>query len=60
MRKEAEKHISLVKAGDTIVCSDGLERTVCNSNIKRGFCGISIFGDSWKLNTQKVKAVSYR
>ena len=39
-----------IKAGDTIICSDGLMRTVCNNNIKKdSFMGISIHGSAYPI-----------
>jgi len=46
-----------IKSGDTILCEDGNIRTVCNNNIKRGFTGICIFGDPYRLGLEKVKKV---
>jgi hypothetical protein len=41
-------HKDRIVAGDTIVCPDGKERTVCQSNIRySSFMGITIFGDSY-------------
>lgn len=54
-----EKHISLIKSGDTIICPDGRKRTVCDKDIKRcNFMGLMIFGDSWNLGTLPVKVVN--
>ena len=50
-------HISTIKCGDTIV-HDGLMRTVCDGNIKRGFCGITLFGDSYRMGTLMVTLVT--
>jgi len=47
-------HISLIAAGDTIL-HNGKLMTVCNNNIKRGFMGITIFGDSYRLGNIPVK-----
>lgn len=30
-------HIDTIKVGDTIVCEDGIMRTVCKNNITNGF-----------------------
>ena len=49
-----EKHISQISAGDTIL-HNGREMTVCEHDIKRGFCGITIFGDSYRLGTVPVE-----
>lgn len=50
-------HKDTIKVGDTILCSDGLMRTVCRNNITSGFCGTCIFGDSYKLGRLPVKKV---
>lgn len=55
-----EVHISEIRVGDTIVCLDGYERTVTPQNIKKDkFMGVTLFGDSYKLGTIKVKKVNY-
>lgn len=56
-RKIKEVHISTIKNGDTIIHTDGHARTVSNSNIKRGFYGITLFGDSYRMGTIQVKKV---
>ena len=48
------KHISQVRAGDT-VRHNGKEMTVCNKDLKRGFCGLTMFGDSYRLGTRPVE-----
>lgn len=50
-------HKDTIRVGDTILCSDGLMRTVCKSNITNGFCGICIFGKSYQLGLLPVKKV---
>lgn len=53
-------HISQIKQGDTIMM-DGEMHTVGNNNIKNGFMGITLFGDSYKLGRELVqKVVIYR
>jgi len=52
-------HISMIKQGDTVVGNDGIYRTVPDHHIKKGFCGLSLFGDSYKCGTEKVKRVLY-
>lgn len=47
-------HISTIKNGDMILHLDGNIRTVNNCNIKIGFLGLTIFGDSYKLGTVLV------
>jgi hypothetical protein len=49
-------HISRIRSGDTIF-HNNKARTVCNSNIKRNECGISIFGDSYRAGTLPVLRV---
>jgi hypothetical protein len=57
-RKIVEVHISTITAGDTILHSDGLVRTVTNTNIKRDACmGKTLFGDSYKLGNTPVKKI---
>jgi len=55
--KIKEVHISDIKSGDTIVHTDLNVRTVTNSNIKKQFGEITLFGDSYKLGTIPVKKV---
>lgn len=57
MYEIANVHKDTIKVGDTILCSDGLMRTVCRNNITSGFCGICIFGDSYQLGRIPVKKV---
>lgn len=47
----------VIEVGDTILCNDGKLRTVCRNNITRGFMGLCLFGDSYKLGSEKVKKV---
>lgn len=54
--KTKKVHISTIKHGDTILHVDGI-RTVSNNNIKRGFTGITLFGDSYRLGTQLVDKI---
>nr|WP_024835442.1 hypothetical protein [Clostridium sp. 12(A)] len=46
-----------IRIGDTILCNDGNIRTVCRNNITRGFTGLCIFGDPYRLGYEKVKKV---
>lgn len=46
-------HISTIKVGDTVFF-DGHWKTVCKSNIKKNFCGISLWGDSYISGKRKV------
>lgn len=60
-RKIVEVHISTISIGDSIICTDGFERTVGKGNIKRdGFMGISIFGDTYKLGILPIQKVLYQ
>lgn len=52
-------HISEIKSGDTIL-HEGKMQTVCNSNIKHGFMGISIFGDSYNLGNKLVTKIIFQ
>lgn len=51
-------HISDIRAGDT-VSHNGCLRTVCRSDIKRGFMGITLFGDSYRLGLTPVEKVTF-
>lgn len=53
----ANVHKDDIRVGDTILCSDGLMRTVSRNNITSGFCGTCIFGDSYQLGHLPVKKV---
>lgn len=55
--KIIEVHVSEIKNGDTILHTDNKITTVCNNNIKRGFCGISLFGDSYRSGRLLVKKI---
>lgn len=55
--KIIEVHISTIKSGDTILHTDNKITTVCNNNIKRGFCGITLFGDSYRSGSVLVKKI---
>jgi hypothetical protein len=53
-------HISGIVPGDIIMCNDGHMRTVCKKNIhKGGFCGTTIFGNSYNSGTIPVKRVKF-
>lgn len=47
-------HIDLIRPGDTVEI-DGQLKTVCPNNIKRGFMGTTLWGDSYKLGTVPVR-----
>lgn len=57
MEEIRDVHKENIKVGDTILCSDGIMRTVSKNNITNGFCGICIFGDSYQLGQKPVKKV---
>lgn len=50
-------HKDDIKVGDTILCSDGIMRTVSRNNITSGFCGTCIFGEPYNLGLLPVKKV---
>ena len=47
-------HIDLIRPGDTVEI-DGQLKTVCPNNIKRGFMGTTLWGDSYKLGSVPVR-----
>ena len=55
--KIVDVHISTIKSGDTILHTDDKITTICNNNIKRGFCGITLFGDSYGSGSVLVKKI---
>jgi len=50
-------HISLIAPGDVVRCGDGFDRTVSARSIKKGFCGLSLWGDSYRCGTVSVVRV---
>ena len=52
-------HITCINAGDTVII-DGIMKTVCKSNIKTGFMGRTLFGDSHRLGLDKIKKVTFK
>ncbi len=55
-----EIHIQSVRIGDTVLCSDGRERTVCPKDFKANReIGITLFGDSYQLGQKMVTIVDY-
>ena len=46
-------HISTVKSGD-IILHNGKPKTVGSKDIKSGFMGTTVFGDSYRLGTVPV------
>ena len=56
---EEEVHISQIQPGDTIFY-DNKVRTVCKKDIKHGgFCGTTIFGDSFISGRKKVTKILF-
>jgi hypothetical protein len=51
-------HITDIRPGDT-VSHNGHLRTVCRSDIKRGFMGTTLFGDSYRLGQLPVDRVTF-
>ncbi len=57
-RKIENVHVSDIKWGDTVVCTDGYVRTVGKNDIKHGgFCGSTLFGYSYRGGRDLVKKV---
>ena len=52
-------HISHVRAGD-VVRHAGKDRTISAKDIKRGFMGVTIWGDSYRLGRDLVTLCFYR
>jgi hypothetical protein len=46
-------NIKDVRAGDTVVVGGEL-KTVCKKDILRGFMGVTLFGDSYRLGSLPV------
>lgn len=53
-------HIDDVNVGDVVRCQDGHLRTVCRKDLKSGFMGTTLFGDSYQLGTKPVEIVGVR
>ena len=51
-------HIDLIRPGDTVLI-DGHLKTVCSNDLKRGFVGTTLWGDSYKLGTVPVQRVTF-
>ncbi|WOK01516.1 hypothetical protein [Pseudomonas phage UF_RH7] len=51
-----QKHICDVRPGD-VVRHAGADRTVGNADLKSGFMGVTLFGDSYRLGRQLVDVV---
>ncbi len=48
-----KRHISRLRAGDTIL-HNNKDMTVSSDDLKSGFMGITVFGDSYRLGTVPV------
>ena len=50
-----------IKIGDTIIGNDDKIKLVSKGNIKYNkFMGLTLFGDCYKLGTQKVRKLIYK
>jgi len=49
-------HITAIKPGDTVL-HHGELRTVCRDDLKSGFMGVTLFGDSYVLGRVPVVRV---
>ena len=50
-----------IKVGDTIIDNDGKRKLVSKGNIKYNeFMGLTLFGDCYKLGTQKVRKLIFK
>ena len=47
-------HINLIRPGDTVLV-DGHLKTVSPGNIRKGYMGTTLWGDSYRLGTLPVK-----
>ena len=57
--KIEEVHISTIKQGYTILHIDNLIYTVSENWIKKGFMGVTLYGDSYNLGTILVKKIIF-
>ena len=57
--KIEEVHISTIKQGDTILHRDNFIYTVGENWIKKGFMGVTLYGDSYNLGTILVKKIIF-
>lgn len=48
--------VEQILPGDTVEV-DGVLRSVCKNDLKRGFMGVTLFGDSYKAGTVPVSRV---
>ena len=49
-------HIDLIRPGDVVQTGTTL-RTVCNGDVRDGFMGKTLWGDSYRLGTLPVQLV---
>lgn len=59
MTKDHLVHISSLKVGD-VVRHNGREMTVGRGDIRIGFMGRTLFGDSYRLGSDPVVLVTYQ
>jgi hypothetical protein len=52
-------YITCINAGDTVLI-DGIMKTVCKCDIKVGFMGRTLFGDSHRLGLDKIEKVTFK
>jgi hypothetical protein len=48
-----------IQQGDTVICKDGYERTVCKKDISNGFLGLCIFGYPYGNRKEKIEKVLF-
>ena len=50
-----------IKIGDRVIDNDNTTKTVSKGNLKYNeFMGLTLFGDCYKLGTQKVRKLIYK
>lgn len=54
MSKTELVNSSDIQQGDTVVCHDGLIRTVCLNNISKDFFGTRLFGERYNKGVERV------
>lgn len=54
-----DTHISLIQPGDTVI-HYGTMKTVTKPNISGGFCGKTLWGDSYMSGHRPVKLVQFK
>ena len=48
-------HIDLIRPGDTVEINGGSSKAVCGKDIRRGFMGVTLWGDSYRMGTIPVR-----